>query len=155
MSSKRIPVIAGVGLVILLALLFALPNLNNPDKKTILAWNSQGVECLDAHANATLHFHPALRIFVDGVEEIISANVGSVNRCMSEVHTHDATGTIHIESINDFKPFHLKDFFVVYEQPIEREGYMLKMMVDGKDSLEFGSLLLRDKQKIVLEYVKK
>ncbi len=155
MTSKRTPVIVGVGLAILLALLFAWPNMNNPDKKTISVWNSQGVACLGTHANATLHFHPSLRVFVDGIEEIIPANVGAVNRCMSEVHTHDATGTIHIESVNGFKPFHLKDFFVVYDKPIEREGYVLKVMVDGKESKELGELLLVDKQKIVLEYAKK
>lgn len=156
MSSKRTSVIAGVGLAILLVVLFAWPNFNNPDKKTIATWNSQGIACLtNGHSNTSLHFHPRLQIFVDGVEEIIPANIGIVKRCMSETHTHDASGTIHIESFDGSKQFYLKDFYMVYNQAIEREGYILKMMVDDKESKELGSLLLKDKQKIVLEYTKK
>lgn len=155
MSSKRTPIIAGVGILVLLAVLFAWPKMTNPDRKTIARWNAGGLDCLAGHTTTSQHFHPVLRILVDGVEEVIPANEGLVPSCMSEVHTHDLSGTIHVESADGFQKFYLKDFFLVFSKPFQREGYNLTMKVDDKLNMEFESLMLRDKQKITLEYIKK
>ncbi len=48
----------------------------------------------------TLHFHDHLDVFVDGRKVTVPANVG-INVAadyLTSIHTHDATGIIHIES---------------------------------------------------------
>jgi hypothetical protein len=156
MSSKRARILTVIGLAALLAVLFAWPKLNNPYRAQIAAWNAGGVACLsDGHANLAQHFHPHIDILVDGVKEYIPQNTGIVTGCMAEIHTHDSSGTIHIETVNAFKIVHLRDFAVVYGQPLAREGYDLKMTVDGKPNIEFGELVLKDQQLIVLNYTKK
>ena len=46
------------------------------------------------------HYHPKLRIIIDGDDVPIPANIGvdSTTGAMSAVHTHETDGTIHIEA---------------------------------------------------------
>ncbi|MDO8466521.1 MAG: hypothetical protein Q7S83_00015 [bacterium] len=156
MSSKSGKIIAAVGVVVVLGVLFALPKMTDPTRATASLWQQAGLDCLNnGHTGVGLHFHPNLRILVEGVEEGIPANVGVLKSCMGEVHTHDASGKIHIESVNGSKEFYLKDFFVVFDKPLQREGYNLVMKVDDKINFELGELVLRDKQMITIEYTKK
>lgn len=155
MSSKRAPIAAILGVVILLVLLFAWPKMTNPDRKTIARWNAGGLDCLASHTATSQHFHPILKILIDGVEETIPATAGIVSGCMAEVHTHDLSGTIHVETADAFRNFYLRDFFLVFDKPLQRENYDLIMKVDDKVNVELGELLLRDKQRIMLEYIKK
>lgn len=138
-----------VGAVLLvLAGLIALPRLS---RKSLYA---EGAPCLVPNLPLVVHIHPELEILVDGVRETLPPDVGLGGLCERAIHTHDATGQIHVESqvARDYK---LKDFFVVWEKPIMREGYDLEMTVDGDVSTEYGQLLLKDKQKIKLNYIKK
>src|SRR3989344_7691393 len=151
MSSKRTPVIAVAGVALLLVALFALPRLTNPDRKIAANWNANDLDCLASHTATSQHFHPILKILVDGAEETIPATAGIVRGCMAEVHTHDLSGTIHVESADGSRKFYLKDFFTVFDKSLQREGHNLTMKVDDKISGELGELLLKDKQMIVLE----
>jgi hypothetical protein len=116
-------------------------------------WPGTDVECLPkGHEGLALHIHPVVSIFVDGEEEAIPGNLGISGVCMAEVHTHDTDGVLHVESVHPGKEFTLEDFFKVWGQSIEREGLDLTMTVQGEPSDEFGNLVLRDRQQIVLEY---
>ena len=42
----------------------------------------------------------------------------------------------------------------VWGQPLQRDGYTLEMTVDGQPNTDFGNLVLKDKQEIVLNYSK-
>jgi len=46
------------------------------------------------------HYHPSLRIIIDGEEVSVSPNIGvdPATGAMSALHTHDGDGTIHIEA---------------------------------------------------------
>lgn len=146
--------IFGVVIVLVLIFLFALPRFNNPNREDLKRWKAADIDCLPAHTNANLHIHPELEIIVDGVQENISANLGIVRSCMAEIHTHDASGVIHVESVSSGKTFTLSQFFLAWDKPLEREGSNLEMTVDGAENRELGDLILKDKQKIILTYTK-
>lgn len=124
------------------------------DTPTAKFWKDTQVACLpNGHEKLAMHIHQNFLITVDGVKEGIPANIGVGNSCMSEVHTHDSTGKIHIEAVTAGKVFTLADFFVVWGKPIERGGHTLAMTVNGVTSTELGAFVLADNQKIVLAYV--
>src|SRR3989338_1923756 len=125
-KSKYIWVVIGLAV---LAGLFMWPKLNDPNKDVKKAWATANVNCLPSHQNASLHIHQQLEILVDGQAEILPAEIGIVRGCMAELHTHDASGTIHLESVTAGKKFKLGDFFAVWRKPYEREGYKVAMTV--------------------------
>jgi len=59
------------------------------------------------------HYHPQLRIIIDGQEVPIPANIGvdPTTGAMSAVHTHQTDGTIHIEADNAGETFTLGQLF--------------------------------------------
>lgn len=97
------------------------------------------------------HIHPVLKIVTDGKETPVPANIGLSDACHRVLHTHDGTGTIHVEP-NFYKEYTLGDFFWVWGKPFFKEGYQTKMTVDGVPSEEYENLVLRDQQQIVIEY---
>jgi hypothetical protein len=141
--------------VVGLGVLFALPRLTSSDSKLVRTWEKEGIECLNlGHQNVTQHFHPRLEIFIDGEQEFIPANVGVVQSCMAEVHTHDTSGQIHAESVLAKKEFKLANFFTVYNQSIKRDGYTVSMMVNGEENAVLDDLILQEGQHIILTYIK-
>ena len=57
--------------------------------------------CLAGHSEIVSHDHATLRIFIDGSEVAIAANIGiddSESDGMRGSHTHDETGKLHIET---------------------------------------------------------
>lgn len=126
---------------------------------------SKRVPCLNAALGVTAayHIHPHLAIKADGKDIAIPANIGlSLIGCERVVHTHDATGEIHIEP-NYYQEFTLGDFFALWGKPFSRGQILdyapdleheIVMTVDGKVSDEFENLILKDKQQIVIEYKK-
>ncbi len=152
--NKATFIYASLGALLVIGL-FAYPRLFNPDKKLIASIQRMGLECLPGHQRLNQHFHPHITIMVDGLEEPILANIGIFRNCMAEIHTHDATGTIHVESILPAKAFYLKSFFEVYGKSVEREGYATEVEVNGAPNGEFGNLVLEEGQQIVLKYTRK
>ena len=101
------------------------------------------------------HIHPHLTISVDGKGESLPANIGILPGCTRELHTHAvdaADGIIHVESAVD-RGYVLSDFLSVWGKPLLRDGYTLKMTVDGKESAD-PNFVMKDGQQILLEYNK-
>src|SRR5205823_2886822 len=76
------------------------------------------------------------------------------------IHTHDATGKLHIES-PAIQTFYLQDFFTVWGQSFSTEDilghhadadHLITMTVDGQGSTAFGSQELHDGDDIVIWY---
>jgi hypothetical protein len=68
------------------------------------------------------HWHPHLRIEHRGAPVTIPANIGLVTAayavlCIYWLHTHDDSGTIHVESPLA-QVFTLADFFAVWGEPL-------------------------------------
>lgn len=152
MKKYKTPLIVIV-IVIVLGALLVLPRLLDPNRELIAGWKKADVVCLiNGHTNLVQHFHPVLSIVVDAEPEAIPANIGIVPTCMAETHTHDEGGAIHTESFKGEKEFKLSQFFTVWGKPIEREGYDLNATLDGEELTNPGELILKDGQKINLEY---
>lgn len=156
MKGNRTSIIIGVAVAVILAVLFAIPKLTDSTRGLARLWKEAGIDCLSGgHSKALQHFHPHLTILVDGAPEHLSVNIGIASNCMAEIHTHDATGTLHVETISAAKIMRLKDFFAVYGKPFERAGYQTLVAVDGQSVSEGEDLILKDKQVIVVEYKSK
>ncbi len=136
-----------ITVAVVLAGLFMIPRLNRSGGGGSTAG---GAPCLVAGLPMAQHIHSHLRILVDGKEETIPANVG-INSCEHALHTHDATGEIHVEA-QDLHAYTLGEFFATWGKPLAREGYEMTMTVGGAPSTELGALQLKDKQEIMVQY---
>ena len=103
------------------------------------------------------HYHVHIQLIVDGHEVPIPAQIGldDATGTFSEVHTHDDTGVIHIESGDPSFRATLGDVFDVwgvYLSPKCIGGYCdgVKMWVNGKPSTAFGGLVLQSHMAITL-----
>ncbi len=107
-----------------------------------------------------VHLHPNVKITIKGENVIIPPNTGIRPDGFHEpMHTHDASGTIHIEipgrvSSDDLV---LERFFKIWGKTFNEncifencngEKGTLKMLVNGKENTEFEKYSLRDKDKI-------
>lgn len=144
LKNKSILLIGGVALAVM-GLFFWLSSLDSKEGK-----NNDQVACLTSEI---FHIHPELKVFVNGQPEIIPANLGIKPGCTRELHTHDTDGIIHVESAVD-RGYKFSDFLRVWDRPVEREDYVLKMTVDGVETTD-SNFVLKDKQQIVLEYLRK
>jgi hypothetical protein len=104
---------------------------------------------------------------VNGQNVTVAADIGILNSgtCLEPVHTHDASGIIHIESPNANTQYTLAQFFQIWNatyhtvtvsgipQPIAFNStdilgfkadatHKVVLLVDGKPSSEYGSLVL-------------
>ncbi|MGH9922059.1 MAG: hypothetical protein ACRD38_04855 [Nitrososphaerales archaeon] len=128
-----------------------------------------------------MHNHAQLSIEIDGKSVTIPENIGINNDLfkdhtldkygmkmpnmpampvMAPTHTHDSTGTIHIESTEE-RDFTLGDFTNVWGVAFTDSCIMdkcndgsktVKMFVNGQPSTEFRNLALKDGDKIVIRY---
>ncbi len=88
-----------------------------------------GIECAGMEY-ATLHIHPHLAIFIKGVQaqvpRLISAAPKPPQGCLYWIHTHDASGIIHIESPVLAPPgssgFTLGILFDIWGQPLASDN---------------------------------
>jgi hypothetical protein len=124
------------------------------------------VPCIDPNLPIPdkYHIHPHLTIIINGENITIPAGIGlEISGCERVLHTHDDSGTIHVEP-NSYRPFTLGDFFAVWGKPFSRDRILdyvrdseheIVMTVDGKESDEFENLVLRDGQQIVIDYKSK
>jgi hypothetical protein len=138
------------GALVLIVSLLILGNVTT--KKAAGMWKDTDIACLlNGHDNLAQHIHPVLSIVVDGESQTIPGNIGISDDCMAEVHTHEADGVIHIESVTP-KTFVLGDFFTVWGKDIELEGYTLSVIADGAIIPDPLALELSDGQQIQIIY---
>jgi hypothetical protein len=117
---------------------------------------------VDPSAPLALHIHPHLTILVNGSPVRVPAGIGIQTAGDLPLHTHDASGTIHVES-PAARTFILADFFAVWGRAFSNQQVLryradathrIRMTVNGRPSTAFGSLVLQDGQQIVIRFVK-
>jgi hypothetical protein len=117
---------------------------------------------VDRSAPLALHIHPHLTILVNGSPVTVPAGIGIKAGGDLPLHTHDASGTIHIDS-PAARTFTLADFFAVWGRALSSRQVLryhanathrITMTVDGQPSTAFGSLVLQGGQRIVIRFVK-
>ncbi len=108
------------------------------------------------------HAHPHLWVYVDGEQVSVPANIGidpdQDAMQMAGLHTHDATGKLHVEGLERAT---LGQFFSIWGVAFSKDrlgphramaNKTVRMWVDGNPSDAFGRLQLRDGQRIVVSY---
>jgi hypothetical protein len=70
---------------------------------------------LPGQSDTVFHIHALLRIYVDGRPVPVPAQIGidPQGRFLAPLHTHDASGIVHIEADRRF-PFTLGQFFTIW-----------------------------------------
>jgi hypothetical protein len=113
-------------------------------------------------AKMVLHIHPKLNVTAaDGNPVIIPKNVGideslwkdhSIDKYgmegMAPLHTHDTSGTIHVES-NTNRPYTLGQFLDIWGG-LNVNGKTVLATVDGKPVSDYRNLILKDGEQISL-----
>jgi hypothetical protein len=113
-------------------------------------------------AKMLLHMHPALNVTVDGSPVIIPKNVGideslwkdhSIDKYgmqgMSPLHTHDTSGTIHVES-NTNRAYTLGQFLDIWGG-LNLNGKTVKATINGKPVNDYRNSILEDGEQISLD----
>jgi hypothetical protein len=70
---------------------------------------------LPAPSDTIYHVHAQLKVFVDGDEQPVPADIGidSARGFISSIHTHDEKGIIHMEAVEPYD-FTLGDFMTIW-----------------------------------------
>jgi hypothetical protein len=72
-----------------------------------------GVECTTSE---NYHLHGLVSVYQNGTRLAVPKNIG-IGTCTYELHTHDATGVVHVETSAQ-KKFTFGQFFTVWGQPL-------------------------------------
>jgi hypothetical protein len=124
-----------------------------------------------------IHWHPELAIYIHGQKQTIPANIGigrqyTTNKWydpmmqMTDVHTHDTSGTLHWEVMESMAPVttahvRLGVFFAVWGKPFSATQIfdfhngadgMVTMTVNGKPNTDFENHLVHDGDHIEIRY---
>ncbi len=116
-----------------------------------------------------LHIHPHLVITINGQQVTVPSQIGidpslwvdhSLDQYgmqgMAPLHTHDASGTIHVES-RDLKDYTIGEFFAIWGQTFDGQevlghqaqvGHTVWMVLDGQRMAPTDSLVLRDNMQV-------
>ena len=94
--------------------------------------------CINEHNPNQSHEHATLKIFIDGAETNIPANIGvdddaSCNPGMRGIHTHDATGKLHVETPSSMDA-PVGAFFEIWDETFN-ENQILNSVADKNDEL--------------------
>lgn len=115
---------------------------------------------LKDHNELAMHIHPVVEIEINGQPHLIPANVGITSAGMRVIHTHDASGTLHVESPYPYS-FYLSDFFTIWGKNFndscifnfcEDDTHDLKIFLNGEETDLGPALLLQDKDRIKIVY---
>jgi hypothetical protein len=70
---------------------------------------------LPAPSDSIYHVHAQLKVYVDGKQQPVPADIGidAAGNYLASLHTHDAKGVIHMEAVEVF-PFTLGEFFDIW-----------------------------------------
>ncbi len=94
--------------------------------------------CIE-HATIAKHYHWELEIFISGEKQNIPANIGIQSNCMRPIHTHDISGTVHVElpeGAGNLKPT-IGDFFTIWGETLSSSELLgqqgvLKASINGQ-----------------------
>lgn len=141
-----------------------------PDGDTAAGGNGQTVDGIPGNnpEMTNYHIHVHLSLFVNGKQIAIPKGIGIVpprvvdngfvdgGKALYFLHTHDATGIIHVESPQP-KQFTLKQFFDIWGQPLQRDNIAgfhgtVHAFVDGKPySGNLADIVFTPHEEITLE----
>lgn len=87
---KKLFISALLVLILILSISFLIP-------KSVNAQSVDGIQC-NALEGTVIHIHPHLSMVYNNANVTIPAQIGIESSCLYGLHTHDKSGTIHVES---------------------------------------------------------
>lgn len=151
------PKLIAIGVVLVIAVGIAV--LMTQQQPKTLTGNAYANPPMDSMG--MMHFHPSLTLVVDGKQETVPAQIGidptlwhehSLDSYgmtgMAPLHTHDTSGTIHVESyVNRYYTF--GEFLDIWG--LDTSGYkQVNMTVNGQPVSDYKNYILKDGDKIIL-----
>ena len=127
-----------------------------------------GVSVAAASYDRGVHWHPNLSVTLNGSPYTVPANIGidptlwkdhSLDQYASgggaaALHTHDTSGTIHVEVNTSHRDFTLHEFLAIWGQPSDGssiDGHpVTSLTVDGVQASPTGDVVLKDGQQIAM-----
>jgi hypothetical protein len=113
---------------------------------------------LQARAGNRLHVHQHLDVFVNGKRVIVPAGIGIGERFISPLHTHDASGVIHVESASR-RSYSLAEFFAVWGVRLTKTCLAdecgdgkVHLFVDGKRTADPNRVILTQHLEIAVAF---
>jgi hypothetical protein len=108
-----------------------------------------------------MHIHPFVTITINGVKQTIPTNIGISpdGNTFHEIHTHDTTGKLHIET-NEPRDFRLDEFFATWGKPFSStrilgfqapSGKTVTMTVNGTPNTLYGAYVVKDGDQIDIQ----
>ena len=132
---------------------------NSKGAKDYSALSTRDITLLCTTDMATeFHIHPHLDILINGEIQAIPTGTGITSTCMHSIHTHDTSGTLHVESPVK-RDFVLGDFFAVWDKTFTKDQILdakadmthkITVTVNGKVVDTYENTILRDLDKIVI-----
>jgi hypothetical protein len=119
---------------------------------------------LPSQSDGAYHVHAALRVYVNGKQIPVPADIGIEPEATSlaSLHTHDTSGVIHIESSEKY-PFTLGQFFTIWGVKftstqlgsyVASAGNVLVVYVNGKPVSNPAGYVMNPHDDIVVGYGK-
>jgi len=110
---------------------------------------------LPGQSDSIFHIHALLRIYVNGAQVPVPAQIGidPLGRFLAPLHTHDATGIVHIEADRVY-PFTLGQFFTIWGVKFtdaQVGSYTgLRVYVNGRRVAHPASYVMRAHDRIIV-----
>ena len=146
-----------VGIAVVASIFLVVSKDSGPNQPDIA-----GLPC-ERGEKLNYHVHSFLAVFVEGQQVQVPANIG-INvqeRCYFWLHTHDASGIVHVEAPQQ-RDFTLGQFFAIWDRQLSATqllnktvdaGHQIKVTVNGVEvSGDPSQIKLQDKISIVVQY---
>lgn len=112
------------------------------------------------HGGVSMHIHQNLTITIKKEKVALPTNIGITASCMRPIHTHDDSGTLHLE-FRKPRDVKLGEFFNVWDKQFSSSCIFehcngpagtVHMRVNGTGNTEFENYVLRDGDTVEITY---
>ncbi|NCN51960.1 hypothetical protein GW931_03035 [archaeon] len=149
----------GIFIVILGVVIFGLTNLivSYSNSKTIIDSSKLNFTA----PTEPIHWHPQLTIIIDGQKQNIPSDIGLGGSTHMPIHTHDDSGTIHMEEDNPTKEsVTVGYFFNVWGKKFSKDCIFeycsdkgnLIFTVNGEKNYDFQEYFMQEEDNLLIEY---
>src|SRR3989344_416040 len=136
----------GIILLVIIGFVWFIKNNPTPDCETQPASEMN----IDGHTNLAMHIHSVLKIIINGKEQDIPSNIGLMgNNIMRPIHTHDASGTVHIEAPCT-REFKLKEFFEIWGKQFNNNCIFDYCKENGEMKVTINDVIIQDPENQIL-----
>lgn len=168
-------ILLGVLAIAVIGALFLLPQSRNMlgDKTETSVTSGEVSE--NTVSSSGIHWHPEVSITIKNEKQVIPANIGigmqyagypqyDPMMMMTNMHTHDTSGQLHWEVMEgpvEKEDVRLGAFFAVWGRAFSKDCIFefcnglngtVRMLVNGKENIEFENYQVKDKDKIEVRY---